>query len=388
MSEPRRVLYVLPNAKPGGAEQVTLTLIGAHDRSRWIPHAYFLSDGPLVEEARALGARCSVFEGDRPRLREPVSVAEAIRSISQVVRKQKIDLVHSVMAYGHLFGGPAALLARVPPVWFQHGPLGPIDWAAARVPARVLFVNSRYTLERQKRYRAWTKELKLVSTGVTIAQDLAAARAGAQLLRSRLGVGPEDVLFALFARMSPLKGQPLFLQAAAQLKGKVPGARFLIAGGAFLEDDVEYEREIHDLAENLGLSREVSFVGTLRDGSAPERTSALLAADVIVNASTVVESFGLTVAEAMMLGKPVIAPDQGGPAEIVTSGRDGLLFRFGDADDLLTRMRELALSEDLRKNLGEKARGTAEEKYTAQKFVSEIESEYDKVIRQHHGKSV
>ena len=50
------------------------------------------------------------------------------------------------------------------------------------------------------------------------------------------------------------------------------------------------------------------------------------------------EPFGLSVVEAMALGKPVVASDSGGPLEIIEDGASGLLFRTGDARDLAARL--------------------------------------------------
>ena len=53
------------------------------------------------------------------------------------------------------------------------------------------------------------------------------------------------------------------------------------------------------------------------------------------------EAFGLTVAEAMAAGVPVISSDVDGPAEILENGRFGLLFKNGDAAALADRIEEM-----------------------------------------------
>ena len=55
--------------------------------------------------------------------------------------------------------------------------------------------------------------------------------------------------------------------------------------------------------------------------------------------STWYESFGLIIVEAFATGLPVIASDLGALAELIAVGRTGLLFRPGDADDLLAKVR-------------------------------------------------
>ena len=50
-----RVLYVMPNAVPGGAERATMLMIASHDRDRYEPGVLFFSQGPLVGDARMPG---------------------------------------------------------------------------------------------------------------------------------------------------------------------------------------------------------------------------------------------------------------------------------------------------------------------------------------------
>lgn len=70
-------------------------------------------------------------------------------------------------------------------------------------------------------------------------------------------------------------------------------------------------------------------------------------ADLVLNLSRIdawIETFGLTIAEAMTCGVPVIAPPVGGPAEIVTHGRDGYCINGRDTQALHDTV--LALADD------------------------------------------
>src|SRR5690606_24022682 len=68
-------------------------------------------------------------------------------------------------------------------------------------------------------------------------------------------------------------------------------------------------------------------------------------ADLVLNRSRVdqcIETFGLTLVEAMIFGVPVIAPPVGGPAEIITDGREGFLIDSRDGAALRCAVCELA----------------------------------------------
>ena len=74
--------------------------------------------------------------------------------------------------------------------------------------------------------------------------------------------------------------------------------------------------------------------------------------------STWIEPWGRVVVEAMASGLPVIACDNGGYAEIIEHGRNGLLFRT--TDEAVEQVRLLAGDPALRERLGAAARASAE----------------------------
>lgn len=64
-------------------------------------------------------------------------------------------------------------------------------------------------------------------------------------------------------------------------------------------------------------------------------------ADVVLNLSRPsewIETFGLTLLEAMTLGVPVIAPDVGGPTELIRQGKEGFLMNSANTDELVRRL--------------------------------------------------
>jgi glycosyltransferase involved in cell wall biosynthesis len=182
-------------------------------------------------------------------------------------------------------------------------------------------------------------------------------------------------VIGLFARITPMKGQKLFVEAAIRLKKKFPDARFLIVGAPFLPSDEAYSREVLAHLKNDAIQDSVTLVGHLENPY-----PAMAACDVVVNASIAPEPFGLTLIEAMMLGKPVIAPALGGPCEIVGHDRTGLLFKPGDVGDLFGRMEALTLSAGARARLGAAARKDALNRFSIPRMISELEAAYEKSL--------
>ena len=378
----RTVLYILPNSAKGGAEQLTGLMLRHHDSARWRGIAYFFGPGPFVEElsgmrtqdGRTLEIRVS-RQSARPRLRHLGNVWRFARELALIIREEKVDLVHSAMGYGHLFGGLAARMAGVPEVWYQHGPTGTLDWLTGRVPSACVLVNSRYTKAEQRRYRAWSRQGSALVIPATETVALAPLLARREVERAAWGVRPSEILVAHFGRITVMKGQRLFLAAAARVAARIPEARFLVIGSPFRGDDPAYAAGLRELARTEGLAERVIF----RD-YVPDPRGLMAASEIVVNSSIVPEPFGLTIIEAMAVARPVIAPRAGGPLEIFVDGQAGVFFRPGDAVDLAARIGELARDSARRERLGRAGRAAVEGRFSPARMTRELEAIYDETL--------
>lgn len=88
------------------------------------------------------------------------------------------------------------------------------------------------------------------------------------------------------------------------------------------------------------------------------------------------EAFGLVVAEAMMLGIPVIAANSGALPELVEHGVTGFLFNAGDAQDLARLMMVLWKDNELCRRMGMAARAKAMDLYTARQYYMNLMTAY------------
>ena len=56
---------------------------------------------------------------------------------------------------------------------------------------------------------------------------------------------------------------------------------------------------------------------------------------------SIYEGFGLTVAEGMIAGLPVLVSDVEGPMEIIQNGQYGYCFQVGNAEDMANKLVEM-----------------------------------------------
>jgi glycosyltransferase involved in cell wall biosynthesis len=374
-AKPLRVLYVSPHATLGGAERVTLDLLALHDRAAVVPSICFLRDGPLVAQCRdTLGIDTHLLPA--PSLRHYVGGRRVVRSLAELIEAHHIDLVHSAMAWGHIYGGRAAARAGRPAIWFQH--VGAawssrIEAWAAFVKARVIVANSEFTAAGQRRVNPRRAAIEVVHPGTRLPQepfDLRRSRA-----RVALDIADHEFAVGIAARLQPWKGQTVVIRAAASLLHARPHARLLVIGDALFGLDHAYAASLPALAKDLGIADRVTMTGHRTD-----MPDVLAGLDVAIHASTTPEPFGLGLIEAMAQGIALIAADAGAAREIVTPGVDGILTPPGDHEALATAMLALCDDPGRRKAIAAEGSRTARERFDARKMTRRVEKLYRTIV--------
>lgn len=158
--------------------------------------------------------------------------------------------------------------------------------------------------------------------------------------------------FGMVGRLAHWKGQHLAIRAFARVFGGSQTTLEILGDALF--DEAGYEVEVRALIQELGLSSQVHLRGHVRDVYPSMATW-----HGLVHASISPEPFGQVIAQGMAMGLPVLASGEGGPAETIRSGIDGLLFRPRDEGDLASAWRTLADDPALRASLGAEARRVA-----------------------------
>lgn len=154
------------------------------------------------------------------------------------------------------------------------------------------------------------------------------------------------------SRLSAIKGVEVCIAAMTHL-GDLP-ATLRIVGEAGA-DAQEYARFLHRRVDELEIEDRVEFVGAVPN----ERIAAEYhAADVLLQGSYY-EAFGISLAEAMAAGVPVVATEVGGVPDVVGDGVSGILVPPADPAAMAAAVRRLAADGALRERLRRAARDRA-----------------------------
>jgi glycosyltransferase involved in cell wall biosynthesis len=170
------------------------------------------------------------------------------------------------------------------------------------------------------------------------------------------------------ARLSPKKGQATLLEAAALVSRRRPDATFVLVG----EGPQRAELGAH--ADRLGLNGRLRFLGPV------ENPVPLLSRMDIFVLPSHMEGMSNALLEAMAAGRPVVATDVGGNAEVVLDGVTGLLVPPRDpcrmADALLALLDDPARAGAM----GAAGRARVEDHFSAGVMVRRLEGLYRELL--------
>jgi phosphatidylinositol alpha-mannosyltransferase len=162
--------------------------------------------------------------------------------------------------------------------------------------------------------------------------------------------GKINILFV--GRMEKRKGFDYLLKAYKQIKREIPGCRLIAVGpGNRLRN--KYEKRVN----RSGL-HDVVFAGYVTYSELPRYYKT---ADIVCFPATGRESFGIVLLEAMAVGKPIIASDIEGYANILTHGDEGLLVPPRDVKKLTESIITLMADKPLRQQMGIRGKLKAQE---------------------------
>lgn len=165
--------------------------------------------------------------------------------------------------------------------------------------------------------------------------------------RAREKWGFREPAVVLFGFLNPAKGQSWFLDSWPPL---AEGRRLVIVGKPFSETDREYAEEVRSKAGRLG--SKVLLTGYVP----PQDLADLLAAAEVVVLPYLSGTSSYSLSWLLAMGLPVLASDLDCFRELRAAGPCLELFRAGDGEDCLRRLRELLEIPERRQRLRQEAR--------------------------------
>jgi len=338
-------------------------------------------DGPLAGKLRGRGVQ--VIESPRLAVVKRKSARSlgawiqfggkfvlSVFEMFRVVGKFQPDLIHSNSSVV-LPAGVVARFRRIPHVWhireiFSDFPRlwSFYQWYIAVFSDRIVCVSQAVADQFNARIRA--RKVVVLHDGFPADEFPVVSAAEVQAFRTRYDLNG-NLLIGLVGRIKiGRKGQDVLLDAAARLKARFPGTRFMFIGSPFPGNEDHLVR-LRGLITEKNMNKEVIYTGDIDDVK-----TAYAALDISVQSSVLPEAFSGVVVESMAMGRPVIASRGGGTEEQIEDGITGILVDPGNPEQLAAALEKLQTDPALRARLGANGRKKFCEEYEFEIFYSKL----------------
>jgi glycosyltransferase involved in cell wall biosynthesis len=299
-------------------------------------------------------------------------------AFARLLHSERIEIVHTFFPTSDLWGGVVARLSGCPILVSSRRDMGIVRSRKHRVPYILmspLFTQVQAVSEKVREFciredHLPPEKVVTVPNGV----DLEAIDAHSSGERNALfGLNGNSRVITTVANVRSVKGIDILIRAAVSVVEQVSEAHFVVIGET---QEPSYLQELLELARQLGVARNISFIGGHND------VYALLKASDLFCLPSRSEGMSNALLEAMACRLPCVATDVGGNPEVVIDGQTGFLVPTENPHALATQIIALLRDRDLMGRMGQAGRRTVQLKFTVQHMVDRVALLYDQLLRQ------
>lgn len=339
---PLQILQVLPALKSGGVERGTIDLA-----------SFLKTKGHTPFVASKGGDLCRLLDEKKIKhfsfdlaSKNPLTILRNAFCLKNIIKANKIDLIHARSRAPAWSAYLAARMANVPFVTTFHGTynfqetfLGRFKKAYNSVMARGegVIAISQFIQDHILTHYSQTLKLNaltLINRGVDLKEfnRTAVPKKHIEALKKKWEITSKHKVILVPGRLTRWKGQSIVLKALEILAPQNPHLICVFIGSD--QGRHAYTQELNEQVAKASLKNNVRFVNHVEDMPA-----AYCVGDLVIHASTDPEAFGRVIIEAQAMELPIIASNLGAPAQTIKSGKTGWLHKAGDAEDLAGKIR-------------------------------------------------
>lgn len=288
-----------------------------------------------------------------------------IFSLSKYLRKEEIELIYTHSKKGVIFSYFIFILTGIQYIYHAHGfqshkDIGTIFKKSILSSKRVIAVSSDVKVKLIKA-GVPDKNISLIYNGVNTDQIASKSKEFKIVEKNNA-----EFKIIFVGSIQRGKGIDILLEAFNKLLSNNYNCELYIVGKTPEGGNASYLESITRKSKEVD-GEKVTFFGF------QENVYPFIAdSDVLVLPSIVEESFGLVLAEAMSLKKPVIGSQIGGISEVIEHGTNGFLFKAESSNDLYKYLEILYRDRTLREKLGSQAKEIVENKFNSMIQIQKI----------------
>lgn len=371
-----KVAHISTGLETGGAEVQLMRLIAAMNHDEFEMMVISMDrDTYLADRIRELGVPVHSL----CLRKKPYALWEGY----QQLRQFNPDVIHGTMYQGGVFGTLCRRFLPKKPhvIWTVHEPLEHYDqeplrkrlqlrlWGKMSTSPECLMYVSHLNMEQHLAYGFNNQKAVVIPNGVDTSR-FGPAREKGMAIRESLGIPDNCLVIGKTARYHRQKNHVGFLRSAAIIAAKYDHVRFMLVGTNVDENN----ETLTTLVSDLGLDGKVYMLGNRED--IPEIVNAY----DIATLTSLGEAFPLTLGEAMVSAVPCVATDVGDNAYIIAD--TGYVVPVDDDQAMADSWEKIViLSDEARRELGQKARQRCLDNFTLEQQVKQHEDLYRTLYR-------
>lgn len=367
-----KVLNVISDTNIGGAGKCVLTFLKYYSKDEFDLAVVIPKNSLLKPEIEKLGARCIEVDA----LADKSLDFKAVSRLLKIFKAEKPDVIHCHAAMSARIAG--RLCKREKIVYTRHSVFEPSPAISRGIGKKINgFVNNATAdkiiavadaaKDNLTKTGVSDKKIIVIQNGVEPLKPLPESEK--QKIRSEYGVGENDFILGIAARLNEVKGHIYILEALKMLiDDGVTNAKLIIAGTGDYEDTIR--RKIAEL--NLG--ENVVMAGFVKDVS-----GFMNILSVSVNASFGTEATSLALLEGMSLGVPAVVSDFGGNPGVIEEGVNGYLFESKNSRQMYEKLK-LALQNGIA--LKDMCKKVFEKRFRAEIMTEKIQQVYRNLAKE------
>ncbi|MBN1871087.1 MAG: DUF3473 domain-containing protein [Candidatus Omnitrophica bacterium] len=301
----------------------------------------------------------------------------AIRKLVNLVKKEKMQIIHTHGYKGSFYGLIVSKIAKVPIVTTLHGWTGEdrkvrfYDWLDKRLLKRMDHVVSVSPQIYQHVQKMVINNGKVSFVPNSVDMDRFNPNTRERDIRKEFGLGKAFVIGAV-GRLSVEKGHKYLLEAFRRICNVQQNVKLLIVG------DGEENAYLKQRAREMRMEDNVVFAGFQK-----EMVPIYKSMDIFVLPS-LKEGIPISLLEAMSMKVPVIASDVGGVSYVI-SNDDGILVRPRSSDELKEAIFTLMNKKGLRDKLTRNAYNNVKRRFSQSQFYRNYKKIYEAMVHKSTG---
>ncbi|HAY33469.1 MAG TPA: hypothetical protein DCY06_04975 [Bacteroidetes bacterium] len=367
-----KILLVSHSPFLNGAEIALYNLATNLDKNKFEVHMVFPFDGPIAAMAKKAGIFCHFtpmerwirFVSERPNVN--CELSQRVDKLCSLIKELGIDIVHSNTSV-LIEGAIAAALTNTHHVWHiheflkQHPELRlifPIEYVynvieqlSDKVVSVSDFVKSQFEFQDKGK-------LVTVYNGIEESHVLNQNN----YIREHCNLNESDLIVIAVGLLSRTKGFTTFLETANLTAKAERNIKFVWVGG----NSSNSLRMFRRFVKKNNLENSVFYLGHRMD------VRQLIESSDMLICTSILETFSLTIVEAMSVKKPVISTNCGGPVETILDNHTGYLIPIDDSSKMSELILELSGNKQKRESMGKNGYKQFMERFTLDKHVTSI----------------